>query len=89
VAENSVGYRLSGDAAAQPPEPHPVAARVLAELLALDLGNLTPLRALTLLHDMQSAAREALPWRAWVAELARSPETVVDGVGDRTDADRR
>jgi DNA mismatch repair protein MutS len=47
-----------------------VAARLLAEILALDLGNLTPIRALTLLHELQTAAREALPWSAWMANLA-------------------
>jgi len=47
-----------------------VAARLLAEILALDLGNLTPIRALTLLHDLQIAAREAVPWSDWMANLA-------------------
>jgi hypothetical protein len=47
-----------------------VAARLLAEILALDLGTLTPIRALTLLHELQAAAREALPWSAWMANLA-------------------
>ena len=47
-----------------------VAARLLAEILALDLGNLTPIRALTLLHELQTAAREAVPWTDWMANLA-------------------
>jgi hypothetical protein len=47
-----------------------VAARLLAEILALDLGNLTPIRALTLLHELQAAAREAVPWSDWLASLA-------------------
>jgi hypothetical protein len=47
-----------------------VAARLLAEILALDLGNLTPVRALTLLHELQMQAREALPWSEWMADLA-------------------
>ena len=34
--------------------PSQVAARLLAEILALDLGNLTPIRALTLLHELQT-----------------------------------
>jgi len=54
------------------PQPGQVAARVLAELLALDLGSLTPIRALNLLHDLQSAARATLPWRAWVSDLTQS-----------------
>ena len=45
-------------------------ARLLAEILALDLGNLTPIRALTLLHELQTAAREAVPWTDWMANLA-------------------
>jgi hypothetical protein len=48
-----------------------VAARLLAEILSLDLGNLTPIRALTLLHELQVAARDALPWSAWMTELTR------------------
>jgi len=47
-----------------------VAARLLADVLALDLGNLTPIKALTLLHEMQVAARKAVPWNTWVAGLA-------------------
>jgi hypothetical protein len=47
-----------------------VAARLLAEILALDLGNLTPIQALTLLHRLQTAAREAVPWNDWMANLA-------------------
>ena len=47
-----------------------VAARLLAEILALDLGNLTPIRALTLLHELQTPAREAVPWSRWMASLA-------------------
>jgi hypothetical protein len=47
-----------------------VAARLLAEILALDLGNLTPLRALTLLHELQTSAREAVPWSDWMASMA-------------------
>ena len=50
--------------------PSQVAARLLAEILALDLGNLTPIRALTLLHELQTAAREAVPWSDWMANLA-------------------
>ena len=47
-----------------------VAARLLAEILALDLGTMTPIRALTLLHELQTAAREAVPWTDWMANLA-------------------
>jgi hypothetical protein len=47
-----------------------VAAGLLAEILALDLGNLTPIRALTLLHELQTRAREAVPWRSWMASMA-------------------
>jgi DNA mismatch repair protein MutS len=47
-----------------------VGARLLAEILALDLGNTTPIRALTLLHELQVAARDALPWNVWMAEIA-------------------
>ena len=47
-----------------------VAARLLAEILALDLGNLTPIRALTLLHELQTSAREAVPWSDWMASMA-------------------
>jgi DNA mismatch repair protein MutS len=47
-----------------------VAARLLAEILALDLGSLTPIQALTLLHDLQTAAREAVPWNDWMANLS-------------------
>ena len=50
--------------------PSDVAARLLAEILALDLGNMTPIRALTLLHELQTAAREAVPWSDWMANLA-------------------
>ncbi len=50
-----------------------VAARLLAEILALDLGNLTPIRALTLLYELQTAAREAVPWNDWMANLAGAP----------------
>ena len=49
-----------------------VAARLLAEILALDLGTLTPIRALTLLHELQMIAREAVPWTQWMAEIARA-----------------
>jgi hypothetical protein len=55
-----------GDSSAVPP----VAARLLAEILALDLGNLTPIRALTLLHELQTSAREAVPWSDWMASMA-------------------
>jgi hypothetical protein len=51
-----------------------VATRLLAEILALDLGNLTPIRALTLLHELQTKAREAVPWSSWMAEIARARE---------------
>ena len=50
--------------------PSQVAAQMLAEILALDLGNTTPIRALTLLHELQTAAREAVPWTDWMANLA-------------------
>jgi hypothetical protein len=53
-----------------------VAARLLAEILALDLGNLTPIRALTLLHDLQTKAREAVPWRSWMASMAGARDQV-------------
>jgi hypothetical protein len=59
-----VGQMPVGDTSAQ------VAARLLAEILALDLGSLTPIRALTLLHDLQTAAREAVPWNDWMANLS-------------------
>jgi hypothetical protein len=57
-------------AARQEGEVNPVAARLLAEVLALDLGNLTPIRALTLLHELQTKAREAVPWSSWMASMA-------------------
>ena len=47
-----------------------VAARLLAEILALDLGTMTPIRALTLLYELQTAAREAVPWTDWMASMA-------------------
>jgi hypothetical protein len=47
-----------------------VAARLLAEVLALDLGTMTPIRALTLLHELQTQAREAVPWSSWMASMA-------------------
>jgi hypothetical protein len=52
-----------------------VAARLLAEILALDLGNLTPIRALTLLHELQTSAREAVPWNDWMASMAGARDT--------------
>ena len=55
-----------------------VAARLLAEILALDLGNLTPIRALTLLHELQTAAREAVPWSDWMANLAGAHDPTRD-----------
>ena len=48
--------------------PDGAAPRLLGELLALDLSSVTPLRALNLLHEMQAAARDSLPWREWLAE---------------------
>jgi hypothetical protein len=51
-----------------------VATRLLAEILALDLGNVTPIKALTLLHELQTRAREAVPWSSWMAELAGARE---------------
>jgi hypothetical protein len=54
--------------------PDQVAARLLAEILALDLGTMTPIRALTLLHELQTAARDALPWTTWMANMAGASE---------------
>jgi hypothetical protein len=51
-----------------------IATRLLAEVLALDLGNLTPIRALTLLHELQKEARDAVPWSSWMAEIAGARE---------------
>jgi hypothetical protein len=62
-------------------EVNPVAARLLAEILALDLGNLTPIRALTLLHELQTKAREAVPWSSWMASMA--------GARDQTENQQR
>lgn len=59
-----------------------VAARLLAEILALDLGNLTPIKALTLLHEMQQAARQAVPWNVWVAGLAGAQPMDPDQTAD-------
>ncbi|MFN8635877.1 MAG: DNA mismatch repair protein MutS [Chloroflexota bacterium] len=60
-----------------------VASRLLAQVLALDLGNMTPLRALTLLHELQTAARQAVPWDTWMAEIARGRADQRDGVERR------
>ena len=60
-----------------------MASRLLAQVLALDLGNMTPLRALTLLHELQTAARQAVPWETWMAEIARSRADQRDGVERR------
>ena len=51
-----VSYESSAPASDGP------AARLLGELLGLDLSSVTPLRALNLLHEMQEAARGSLPW---------------------------
>jgi hypothetical protein len=52
-----------------------VATRLLAEVLALDLGTMTPIRALTLLHELQTQAREAVPWSSWMASMAGARES--------------
>ena len=42
---------------------------------------MTPIRALTLLHELQTAAREAVPWTDWMANLAgRSRSRATDGL---------
>ncbi len=62
------------------------AARVLGDLLALDLSNVTPLQALNVLHAMQANARDSLPWREWLGSLTGSassvPRSVMDPSGD-------
>jgi hypothetical protein len=60
------------------PGPEAVAARLLAEILALDLGTMTPIRALTLLHELQTQARAALPWSSWMASMAGVREQAED-----------
>jgi len=52
------------------PPTSPAAARLLGELLSLDLSNLTPLQALIRLHQLQETARGSVPWQAWLADLA-------------------
>ena len=75
--------------------PSPAAARLLGELLALDLSNLTPLQALIRLHQLQETARRNVPWQAWLADLAggngtaRQPDWTAlqpGGVGHLPDA---
>jgi len=61
---------------------------VLAELLSLDLGSLTPIRALNLLHDLQSAARATLPWRSWLGDLTRPRSMGMDGARDPSEIER-
>ena len=76
LPESPEGAERKRNSAPHPPErsrgdvPSQVGAKLLAEILALDLGNLTPIRALTLLHELQTAAREAVPWGDWMANLA-------------------
>jgi DNA mismatch repair protein MutS len=70
--EQALTPALSQGEREQPAQPNQVAASVLAELLSLDLGSLTPIRALNLLHDLQSAARATLPWRSWLGDLTRT-----------------
>jgi hypothetical protein len=75
AAEQPVELRPEDRAAAPEtqttaPGAEAVAARLLAEVLALDLGTMTPIRALTLLHELQTQAREAVPWSSWMASMA-------------------
>jgi hypothetical protein len=42
-----------------------------------------------LLHNLQSAARSALPWRSWMADLARAQQAATDGVVERADLERQ
>lgn len=65
-----------------------VAAALLAEILALDIGTLTPVRALTLLHDLQAAARAAVPWQRWIADLAGARPADTHGQPDAREAER-
>ena len=85
MSEEPAEYRLQS---ADGPIAGPVAAGVLAELLGLDLGNITPLRALNLLHDLQTTARSALPWRSWLEELARSHQASPDGIAEPSEVER-
>ena len=64
--------------------PSPTAARLLGELLSLDLSNLTPLQALIRLHQLQETARGSVPWQAWLADLAGG-----DGTAPRPDVASR
>jgi DNA mismatch repair protein MutS len=49
----------------------PISQQLLADLLSLDLGNLTPIQALNLLHQWQTSARDSVPWKDWLAGLVR------------------
>ena len=87
VSEETAEYRLQS---ADGPIARAGSPRggVLAELLALDLGNITPLRALNLLHDLQTTARSTLPWRSWLEELARSHQALPDGIAKPSEVER-